>query len=79
VNRESFAKVWQCSYGREVIYTNAKEINETNLAKELAKAISIHWQNRREIDYLDKYYSGDQPILYRQKNIRKACNNVVII
>jgi len=78
VNRESFARICQRSYGREVIYTNAKEINETNLAKELAKAISIHWQNRREIDYLDKYYSGDQPILYRQKNIRKEINNKIV-
>lgn len=42
------------------------------------KAISIHNQNRREIDYLYHYVGGDQPILYRVKDVRPEIKNDVV-
>lgn len=42
------------------------------------KAITIHNQNRREIDYLYHYVGGDQPILYRTKDVRPEIKNDVV-
>lgn len=77
-NRISFDKVCYNSFGRKEIRTNAKEINSSNIVNELGKALSIHWQNRTEIDYLDRYYSGDQPILYYKKKVRPEINNKTV-
>lgn len=77
-NTRPFSAVCHNEYGRKVIKTNAARIDETNIVKELQKALSIHRQNALEIHYLDKYYSGDQPILYRQKQNRPEVNNKVV-
>lgn len=53
--------------GRRIIYTDAKEVTRANVVEVLEKAVSVHKQNRNEIEYLYKYYKGDQPILYRKK------------
>ena len=74
-NRISFIDVCRGNFGRKVIYSSADEINEKNIVEELGKALAIHWQNRREINYLDRYYRGDQPILYREKTVRPEINN----
>lgn len=66
--------VWKKDYN-----TNARAITRDNIVKELNKALTIHRQNAVEIDYLDKYYRGDQPILYRQKANRPEVNNKVTI
>lgn len=65
-------------FGRRVIYTEAKEINSGNILDVLQKAVTTHTPNRFEIDYLYKYYRGDQPILYRTKDIRPEINNMVV-
>lgn len=64
--------------GRKVIYSGADEITAENVVKEIGKANSIFYTNREEIDYLDKYYRGDQPILYRIKKVRSDINNKVV-
>lgn len=74
-NRISFIDVCRGNFGRKVIYSSADEINEKNIVEELGKALATHWQNRREINYLDRYYRGDQPILYREKTVRPEINN----
>ena len=74
----SFADICSNSYGRQVIYTNAENIDNTNIVKEVGKAYSIHLKNRTEIDYLERYYKGDQPILYRKKKVRPEINNKVV-
>lgn len=73
-----FADVCKGRFGRKVIYSNASEINSQNIVKELANALSKHWLNRTEIDYLDGYYTGNQPILYRQKKVRPEINNKIV-
>ena len=74
-----FTAICGCNFGRQIIHTNKKVISDENILEELQKAISIHFQNAIEIDYLDKYYRGDQPILYREKQNRPEVNNKVAI
>lgn len=64
--------------GRQEILTSETEITRANVVGVLQKALATHAQNRSEIDYLWKYYKGDQPILYRTKDVRpEICNTVV--
>lgn len=77
-NSRSFVDVCQGVFGRRMIMTSASEITEDNIVKEFGKAFSIHNQNRDEINYLDYYYRGNQPILYRQKEIRPQINNKIV-
>lgn len=77
-NRKSFTSVCHGQLGRYVIYSNAKEITKDNVVHELGKALAIHWSNRREIEYLDRYYRGDQPIIYREKKVRPEINNKIV-
>ena len=53
------------SFGRTVIYTGAKTIDDGNICDELAAALSVHAVNRNEIQYLYDYRRGKQPILGR--------------
>jgi len=65
--------------GREVIYTNIRKITQENLVDVLNKAVSVHNKNSTDIDYLYKYYKGDQPILWREKKFQKdICNRIVV-
>lgn len=77
-NRKSFTSICHGQLGRYVIYSNAKEITKDNVVNELGKALAIHWSNRREIEYLDRYYRGDQPIIYREKKVRPEINNKIV-
>lgn len=64
--------------GRRVIKTSVGEITETNVVEVLNKALAIHESNRSEIDYLWKYYRGEQPIQHRKKDVRpEICNKIV--
>ncbi len=65
-------------FGRRVIYTEATEINEGNIIDVLQKALFTHLQNQSEIDYLYRYYRGDQPILGRKKEVRPEINNMIV-
>lgn len=44
----------------------------------LSKAYQEHVLNESEIDYLYRYYKGEQPILYRKKEIRSDIKNMVV-
>lgn len=64
--------------GRRVIKMSVKEVTEENVVEVLNKALAIHELNRSEIDYLWKYYRGEQPIRYRTKDVRpEICNKIV--
>lgn len=77
-NRVPFSQICSNSYGRQVIFSNAESIDDSNVVLEVGKAYSIHLKNRAEIDYLERYYKGDQPILYRVKETRPEINNKVV-
>ena len=65
-------------YGRRVITTDVTEITAENVVAVLEEAMKLHEKNRSEIDYLWKYYKGDQPILQRSKTVRpEICNRIV--
>lgn len=64
--------------GRRVIKTSAPVIDSENVAHVFSKAFSAHELNRSEIDYLWKYYRGDQPIKHRTKEVRpEICNKII--
>lgn len=77
-NIKPFSELCHDVYGRKIIRTTQAYIDGRNVADELNKAISIHNANAVEIDYLDRYYRGDQPILYREKTVRPEVNNKVV-
>ena len=65
-------------YGRRVITTDVAEITAANVVDVLKDAMSTHELNRSEIEYLWKYYKGNQPILSRTKTVRpEICNRIV--
>ena len=78
-NIRPFQAICDCNFGRKIIKTNKAQINASNIVEELNKALAIHNQNAIEINYLDRYYSGDQPILYRKKVNRPEVNNKLVV
>ena len=65
-------------FGRRKILTDVSEITKENVADVLRKALATHWANKGEIEYLYKYYKGDQPILSRKKEVRPEIMNMVV-
>ena len=65
-------------FGRRVIYSSISEITRENVVDVLQKAMLIHSVNSSEIDYLYRYYKGNQPILQRVKTIRPEINNKIV-
>lgn len=64
--------------GRRKIFTDVSAITRENVAEVLRKTLVVHWQNKAEIEYLYRYYKGEQPILSRVKEVRpEICNKVV--
>lgn len=65
-------------FGRKAIYTNVLNVNESNVVKVLNKAIAVHQYNEASINYLENYYTGNQPILNKIKDIRPEINNKIV-
>lgn len=65
-------------FGRREITTDASEVTEANVVKVIEQAYITHLINRDEIEYLYKYYKGDQPILYRVKEVRPEITNYIV-
>ena len=64
--------------GRKKILCDEPVIHEGNIVSVLTDALSVHRENSSAIDYLYRYYKGEQPILRRVKEIRpEICNRVV--
>lgn len=66
--------------GRRQIYCSftKKEVDENKLFSVLPKVLEEHQKNSDEIDYLWRYYKGNQPILSKTKTIRAEINNKVL-
>lgn len=56
--------------GRIKIYTDVKEITESNVITVLSEAMLKHEQNRSQIRELINFEKGDQPLM-REKKVRK--------
>lgn len=64
--------------GRRRIYASYDRCDRSNVLSIITNAIPPHSANRSEIRYLYEYYKGDQPILYRVKDVRpEICNRIV--
>lgn len=66
-------------FGRTKIMLDYDLIDAGNLLEALGKATAIHGKNQSEIEYLWRYYRGDQPILNRVKTVRPEINNRVVV
>jgi SPP1 family phage portal protein len=66
------------SYGRRIIYTDATEITAANVADEVRKAITVHEDNRAEIETLYNYYRGKTKVLNKEKEVRPTVNYKVL-
>ena len=66
-------------FGRKVLYTDATEITAENVVEVIEDVLADHLVNVSDINYLYDYYKGNQPILYREKEIRpEICNRIVV-
>lgn len=77
-NISSFIDLCHGDFGRKIAYTGAEQITPENVVRVVSDTIGIHNRNRVLIDYLYRYFKGDQPILYRQKLVRPEVNNKVV-
>lgn len=79
-NKNTSYAVWGGKYtGRKEILTSVSFVNEGNILEVLREAIQTHDINRNDIEYLYKYYKGDQPILTRLKTSgRTDINNHIV-
>lgn len=65
--------------GRKTIYTDIDEITPQNVFDLLEATKQDHESNRTQIEYLYKYYKGEQPILNRTKIYNTHINNKVVV
>lgn len=65
-------------FGRRVIRTSAKAITRENVSQEVEQAFVTHLVNRGEIEYLWEYYKGNQPSLYRVREIRNELTQHIV-
>ena len=64
--------------GRKEIQTSEAKVTRDNVCAILLQAYTKHLVNKDQIDRLYKYYTGNQPVLYRVKSIRpEICNRIV--
>lgn len=67
-------------FGRTVLKTSLKEeeLNALTIQRVLLDVLPVHFENRKQIDYLIGYYKGNQDILAKTKNVRADINNKVL-
>lgn len=65
--------------GRRKIRVNAREITMRNVADVLNTAMSAHRKNAREISYLYDCYRGKQDVRRKEKEVRDAINNKIMV
>lgn len=70
----------RCCYGREVLYASytQSELTRDAIIEILNDVFPIHLKNRADVDYLENYYKGVQPILNKKKEVRETINNIVV-
>ena len=66
-------------FGRRKIHVTTDDINERNIVGTLNEILPYHFYNVEQIDFLYWYRRGNQPILYKEKEIRPEINNVIML
>lgn len=64
--------------GRTVITTGLKSVDDSNIAQAVNDAMGVHTANQQDIEYLYNYYKGEQPIRFREKEIRPEIRNDIV-
>lgn len=77
-NKRYLQELVQGDYGRKIAYTDATQITSENVIKVIGGCIGRFTYNKAIIDYLWRYYKGDQPALYRVKKANADITNKVI-
>lgn len=65
--------------GRKMIFTDYSEITDENILAVVEQGYIDHAPNRSDIVYLHKYYKGEQPILWKVKEVRPEINEKIVI
>lgn len=65
--------------GRRQILTNISIVDKKTIPTIINNALAIHRDNQDEIIELEKYYLGDQQILYRNKEQRPDINIMTVV
>lgn len=66
-------------FGRRKIYTDVENITKENVVDVLQKAVTIHSENRKEIEYLWDVYRGKTKIWEKTKEIRPEINHKICV
>lgn len=69
---------YKTTFGREQIFTDAEYIDSSNVVNIIRQAYITHQRNRNDIEYLYKYYKGNQPVLNRIKEVRPEILNKIV-
>lgn len=65
-------------FGRKVIKTSEHRITAANVVKVVEQAYITHLQNADDIKYLWDYYRGNQPSLYRTRELRDELTKHIV-
>jgi len=66
-------------HGRVRIFTALEDINRDNVIEETNRCLALHFLNVDEMDYLDGYRRGIQPILNKKKEVRPEINHKIVV
>ena len=65
--------------GRRKIKVYASKIDASNIVPIIEETLSVHAINAAEIDYLYRFYKGEQDIRFKQKYVRENINEKVTV
>lgn len=78
MNNKSLQDLVKGCYGRKILYTDVETITKDNIVKVVGDCIGNYYYNKTIIEYLWRYYKGDQPILYRLKVQNADITNKIV-
>ena len=65
-------------FGRRKIFASVPEVTPANVSEVVEQAYITHLLNRGEIEYLWRYYKGEQPSLYRLRELRPEMSKAIV-
>lgn len=74
-NKMNFIDLCRGEFGRKIAYTGVNQITTANVRKVVSDTIGTHNRNRVLIDYLYRYYKGDQPMKFKNCEIDESDRN----
>lgn len=78
MNNKSLQDLVKGCYGRKILYTDVETITADNIVKVVGDCIGNFYYNKTIIEYLWRYYKGDQPVLYRVKVQNADITNKIV-